>query len=104
MIIPVTRVLNQEVIEKDMKSGVLYHLRYTYPVIDGIACLKVEGTSTIMFIQISTSEYQRHGTKLFDLFNEAPENPRKSILHHCLTSYNSVEIRYVDVSPHSTTK
>ena len=36
MIIPVTRVLNQEVVEKDMKSGILYHLRYTYPVIDGI--------------------------------------------------------------------
>ena len=26
MIIPVTRVLNQEVVEKDMKSGILYHL------------------------------------------------------------------------------
>ena len=76
-----TRVLNQEVIEKDM--------------------------TTILFIQISISEYQRHGTKLCHLSNEAPENPRKSILDHCLTSFNSgnpARALYVYVSPHSTTK
>lgn len=71
MTVSVPFVLNQEVIEQDMKSGVLYHLRYMYPI-------AVEGTPTMMFIQILISEYQRHKTKLCHLSNVAPENPRKA--------------------------
>ena len=50
MTVEITIVQSQEVV-KDMKLGVLYHLRYTYPVIDG-GYLNVNGTPSIVFIQI----------------------------------------------------
>ena len=43
MTVEISFVSNKEV-KKDMKLGVLYHSRYTYPIIDGIGYLKVDGT------------------------------------------------------------
>ena len=56
-------VVNQEVISTEMKIGILYHLRFTYPVIDCVGCLHVNDDKdpSLLFVQISLSEYKKHG-------------------------------------------
>ena len=59
---------------KKLPAGILYHLRYTYPVIDAIGYLKVNGNYYLVFVQLSLSEYRYHRTKMSDLTSvKAPE-------------------------------
>jgi len=86
--------------------GVLYHLNYTYPVIDGVGYLKCnngrENDVAVLFIQVSLSKYYNHSTKLEDLLEyPAPDDAGKTIFDHYLTlcpkSYRIREFLYVYV-------
>lgn len=99
-------VLDTNNIEK-MTCGVLYHLRYTYPVIDGVGFFHIEGRkkSSLVFIQVSLSKYSRHETKLSDLLTKkAPECSGKCILQHyrdlCPSGLCTKKALYVYISPH----
>jgi len=53
-----------------MNKGVLYHLQYRHPVIDGVGLLEMEGKIEpwLVFIQVSLSSYTNHRSKMPDLF------------------------------------
>lgn len=92
-----------------MPIGMVYHLTYTYPVIDGVGYLKALGSEnlSLVFIQVSISPYTQHKTKLIDLFDHAaPEDPNKSILQYYkeLCSESIQETLYVYVSPYNKKK
>ena len=100
--------VSTEEIKEDMSLGVLYHLRYTYPIIDGIGYLKVNETPSIIFVQISLSEYKHHSTKLKDLSEyQAPEDKSKTILQYYrskVCSKRNIQLLYLYVSPHTLLK
>jgi len=93
----------------DMTCGVMYHLTYTYPVVDGVGYFKEAEWSTknvtLIFIQVSLSKYSKHDSKLNDLIaKKAPEDSQKSILEHyaglCPKGFCIKSTMYVYVSPH----
>lgn len=102
----VAGVLNQEVINENLVVGSLYHVKFTYPVIDGVGCLRVDGSHALVFVQVSRSKYVEHSTKSSHLENPAPENPAVSILDHCRQKAppDISRIIYLYVSPHSSFK
>ena len=66
---------------QQLTPGTLYHLRYTYPVIDAIGYLKFNHAYVLVFVQVSLSEYPRHKTKMEHLETVmAPEDQDKTIL------------------------
>jgi hypothetical protein len=48
---------------KEIQSNVLYHLKPNRPVIDAVAYVN----QTLLLIQVSLSEYERHKSKAGDL-------------------------------------
>ena len=75
----IDKVIDSEAINQ-LQLGMLHHLRYTYPVIDAIGYLRVDGTPSLVFVQISLSEYSKHFTKMDDLNTTvAPEDNSKTI-------------------------
>ena len=68
----------------DLTEGFLYHLKFTYPVIDAVGYLSVNETLSLVFVQVSLSPYGKHQTKLEDLFTmPAPEDQTKTIFEYC---------------------
>ena len=61
------RYINNNECVDNMTVGVLYYLRYKYPVIDGV--LKVGGKKKrLILLQIyALSKYEQHGSKIGDL-------------------------------------
>lgn len=108
-----SKIVNiKEVCEVDVIAelllGTLYHLKYTYPVIDAVGYLEVDGVPSLVFVQVSLSQYSSHSTKINDLTTtKAPENKRKSILKYCQDMIKSTqrrkkkspELLYVYVTP-----
>ena len=51
-----------------MTIGVLYHLRYTYPVVDGVGYFQNFGQNkkniSLVFVQVSLSPYKKHDTNV----------------------------------------
>ena len=93
---------------KDLPVGYLYHLKFTYPVIDAVGYLEVDQIPLLVFVQVSLSPYVAHKTKLEDLFSTpAPEDEEKTILDYCkgLTSKDTgrrcskISALYVYVTP-----
>ena len=88
-----------------MLVGELYHLRFTYPIIDGVAYLKnKEGALSLLFLQTSISD---HETKLHHVTTVSATEDDKTILEHykvCLIKCNKFDVHYVYVSPHNVSK
>lgn len=86
---------------KVLKLGILYHLRYTYPVIDMVGYLKVEDSPSLVFIQISLQQYSLHSTKLENLSDPAAEDNQKAILQYYQSKVcpDTVSLYYVYVCP-----
>ena len=51
----------------ELLLGTLYHLKYTYPVIDAVGYLEVDGIPSLVFVQVSLSPYSSHSTKINNL-------------------------------------
>ena len=57
----------------ELLLGTLYHLKYTYPVIDAVGYLEVDGVPSLVgvpllvFVQVSLSPYSSHSTKINNL-------------------------------------
>ena len=84
--IDISRHIFSELIAK-LEVGILIHLRYTYPVIDAVGYLCVDGEPSLVFMQISLSKYSQHDTKLKDLLvKPAPEDASKCINDVCMQS------------------
>ena len=66
----------------ELSHGMLYHLKYTYPVIDAVGYLDVDNVASLVFVQVSLSPYSSHSTKMSDLTTTtAPEVRDKTILN-----------------------
>ena len=59
---------------KNMTSGVLYHLRYKHPVIDGVGIMERGKTKKkwLVMIQVSLSSYKSHRSKISDIAKYLP--------------------------------
>ena len=90
--------------EPQMIVGKLYHLAFTYPVIDGVGYLESSWeTISLIFVQVTLSKYSLHETKLTDLFKvKAPKI--KTVLDYFKdlrpTGCKKYNILYVYASPH----
>ena len=59
----------------------LIQFKVHLPVIDGVGYLKYDDKVSLVFVQISLSNYSNHDSKLTDLFiKAAPENKSKTLL------------------------
>lgn len=61
----VRSVANQKVISTEIKVGILYSWRFTYPVINCVGCLHVNDDKdpSLLFVQVSLSTYKKHDKK-----------------------------------------
>ena len=69
-------VIDQEVIDTKFGSWIV---KFTYLVIDGVGCLRVNGSNALVFVQVSHSKYAEHSTRSYHLKKSAPENPVVSL-------------------------
>jgi len=85
-----------------LEVGPLYHLRYTYPVIDGVGYARLEGDKVaLIFVQVSLSKYTKHAAKVSNLLEHAPENKSLTNLQYYKNLKTNIEkVLYVYVSPH----
>ena len=75
-----------------MDIGASYSLKYTYPVIDGVGYLKYNDKVSLVFVQISLSNYSNHDSKLTNLFiKAASENKSKTLLTYILSRSMSIK-------------
>ena len=96
-----SNICDVEMIE-ELSLGTLYHLKYTYPIIDGVGYLEVDGHPSLVFVQVSLTPYTNHSTKIKDLnTTTAPEDNSQTILQHCtgIIRKSSVSKIYVYVTP-----
>jgi len=55
-VVSISNACEVEVIE-ELSLGTLYHLKYTYPVIDAVGYLKVDECPSLVFVQVLLTPY-----------------------------------------------
>lgn len=68
----ISSVVSLSLLDTEVKQGILYEMRASYPVVDAVGYLKGNDENRwLVFIQVSLQEYVKHRS-LCDLFHRAP--------------------------------
>ena len=92
--VPLVEEMDENCIVKCITVGILFHLRYKHPVIDGVGYLQENSGKivSLVMIQVSLSPYKTHRSKLEDLFTKptCPELKQQQTVASLLQYYEGL--------------